>query len=275
METIIFDDDLFTLNRAYCIEFMHRYVEAGIELPFVLNAHVQSFSEPIAKALAQAPCKIVKFGVESGSEVLRKNVLDRHMSNDKIVSAFELCHKYGLHTSAFLMFGMPYETRGMMRETVELVARMRPGRMRWAIFYPFPGTKSYTICQLGNLIDYRKLRSLDNYFIASSLRFDAETDLLIRKLQRTCHWHVNALLDGPAAEEYRKLLKWVESMDEREWERRGEETLKVDRELSDRLLGERKRHYSIRYTEVMAVDSEYVLAERGQDKDKPVRTWQA
>ena len=67
-------------------------------MPFVLNAHVQTFTEPIAKALAESPCMIVKFGVECGSDELRKKVLDRHMSNQAIIDAFALCHEYGLHS---------------------------------------------------------------------------------------------------------------------------------------------------------------------------------
>ena len=165
-------------------------------VPLVLNAHVQTFSEPIAKALSESPCMIVKFGVESGSEELRKKVLERHMTNQAIADAFDLCHQYGLHTSAFLMFGLPYETKEMMDETIDLMARIRPGRMRWAIFYPFPGTKSYTICKLGNLIDYRKMDAMDNYFCASCLKFDAPTDLYIRKLQRTFHWRGETLGRG-------------------------------------------------------------------------------
>ncbi|HBP21406.1 MAG TPA: hypothetical protein DEA08_26915, partial [Planctomycetes bacterium] len=42
-----------------------------------------------------------------------------------------------------------------------------------------------------------------------------------------------------------------------------------DRELSERLLAEGVRHYSLRYTHVMAVDSDYVLAERERMKDSP------
>ncbi len=89
------------------------------------------------------------------------------------------------------MFGLPFETREMMEETIDLVARIKPGRMRWAMFYPFAGTKAYEICRLANLIDYGKMNAMDNYFVASCLKFDAETDLFVQKLQRTFHWHVN------------------------------------------------------------------------------------
>ncbi len=285
IETFIFDDDLFTLNKQYCIDFAKAYADSGLAVPFVLNGHVQTFSEPIAKALSESPCMIVKFGVESGSPELRKKVLERHMSNEAIVEAFELCHQYGLHTSAFLMFGLPYETKAMMDETIDLMARIRPGRMRWAIFFPFPGTKSYTICKLGDLVDYRKMDGMDNYFCASCLKFDDATDLYIRKLQRTLHWRVNARAGLPLSAEYAALVDEVDAMDLPAWQAASESLLQRDRQLSNAYMARvspgdaaavaANKHYSIRYTEVMAVDSDFVLAEKGEYKNLGARRWRA
>jgi len=285
IETFIFDDDLFTLNKQYVIDFTKAYTDAEIGVPYVLNAHVQAFSEPVAKALADSPCMIVKFGVESGSNLLRKNVLGRHMSNRLIIDAFDLCHRFGLHSSAFLMFGLPYETRAMMEETIDLMARIRPGRMRWAIFFPFPGTKSYTICKLAHLIDYRKMDAMDNYFCASCLKFNEPTDLFIRKLQRIFHWWVNARAGLPLSAEYQKLIDEIDRMDQTTWHEVSESMLTRDREISNEYLAkvtpgdaaamQANKHYSIRYTEVMAVDSDFVLAEKGDYKNLAARRWKA
>lgn len=193
------------------------------------------------------------------------------MTNQAIIEAFELCRQYGLHSSAFVMFGLPYETRAMMEETIGLIARIRPGRMRWAIFFPFPGTRSYTICKLGDLIDFKRMRGLQNYFAASCLKFDPETDLFIRKLQRTFHWHVNARADLPTSDRYARLVEEVQRMSESDWLAVSDEMLQRDRQISDELLAEVAagqdpsaiRHYSIRYTQVMAVESDFVLAEQG------------
>ncbi len=275
IETIIFDDDLLTLNREYCIELFERYAAAEVGLPFVLNAHVQAFDDDVARALADAGCMIVKFGVESGSDRLRREVLHRFMSNDQIADAFETCRRHGLHSSAFLMTGLPFETRETLDETIDLMVRIRPGRMRWAIFFPFEGTESYAIAEAAGLIDREKMERMENYFCASCLRFDDETDLLIRKLQRTLHWFVNARSDAPSAVRYRRWVDEVEAMDLAQWLAAEPDVLTRDRQISDELLAENARHYSIRYTEVMAVDSDYVLAERGRHKHKAVRTWKA
>jgi anaerobic magnesium-protoporphyrin IX monomethyl ester cyclase len=271
----IFDDDLFTLDEKYVTEFCRAYVDAGITTPFVVNAHVQSFTEPMARALAASPCMIVKFGLESGSPVLRSKALDRHMSNQQIIDAFGLCQSHGLHSSAFLMFGLPFETRAMMEETIDLVARIKPGRMRWAIFYPFAGTKAYEICRLAGLIDHARMHAMDNYFVTSCLKFDPATDLFIQKLQRTFHWHVNARTDWQAAGAYRKMVEEVESVSATDWPAARDEILSRDRSLSSELLARSQPHYSIRYTEVMAVHSDYLLAEKGEAKNQAARRWVA
>lgn len=285
IETFIFDDDLFTLNKGYCADFAKAYADADLGVPYVLNAHVQSFNETVAQALSESPCMIIKFGVECGSYALRKKVLERHMSNEAIADAFALCHQYGLHTSAFLMFGLPYETRDMMEETVDLMARIRPGRMRWAIFFPFPGTKSYTICKLGDLIDYRKMDAMDNYFCASCLKFDDATDLFIRKLQRTFHWRVNARAGLDRSGDYQRLADEVDAMSAAQWHAVSDQMLARDRSISNDYLAQvtpgdaeamrANKHYSIRYTEVMAVDSDFVLAEKGEYKNLGARRWRA
>lgn len=275
IEMFIFDDDLFTLDEQYVIDICKAYVDAGIQTPFVVNAHVQSFTEPMARALAAAPCMIVKFGLESGSPRMRSKVLDRHMSNQQIADAFALCRAHNLHSSAFLMFGLPFETREMMDETIDLVARIQPGRMRWAIFFPFAGTKAYEISRLGNLIDYPKMHAMDNYFVGSCLKFDEATDRHVQKLQRIFHWHVNARSGSAVASQYQKLVDEVERIPAADWPAVRDEILKRDRELSNSLLAQGQAHYSIRYTEVMAVHSDYVLAEKGHAKDQATRRWVA
>jgi radical SAM superfamily enzyme YgiQ (UPF0313 family) len=273
MEMIIFDDDLFTLDTEWVVQFCRAYNESGITIPFVVNAHVQSFNETSAQSLSTTPCRIVKFGLESGNDSIRKNFLKRYMTNDQIIEAFALCKKYNLHSSAFLMFGMPGETKEQIFETIDLVAKIQPGRMRWSVFYPFPGTLSYKLADEAGLIDHDRLKKLDNYFITTALKFDPDTEHFINKLQRVFHWYVNAKIDWPAAEIYANELKKIEAMNMTEWNSCRDEILKIDRTLSEELIEKGIRHYSIRYTEVMSVISDYVIAENPKYRSQQSRTW--
>lgn len=260
--TLIFDDDLFTLNRQYVAEFAKAYKEAGIGLPYVVNAHVQQFNSDMARQLKESGCMIVKYGLESGSSEIRSKVLWRFMTNDQIERAFAAAHEQDLHTSAFVMFGLPFETRDHIFETIELCARVKMGRFRWAVFFPFPGTAGYRIADENDLIDREKMARLGNYFDGSCLRFGPEHDLFLDKLSRVFHWYVNAASDWPSAGIYRKLVDEVESWDRDRFERRKAALHERDRELSEELLSKGIPHYSIRYSHVMAVNSEFVAWER-------------
>jgi radical SAM superfamily enzyme YgiQ (UPF0313 family) len=197
------------------------------------------------------------------------------MTNDQIADAFALCKKYGLHSSAFLMIGMPGETMAQMNETIDLMVRIGPGRMRWSVFYPFPGTLSYKLAEEWGKIDFDRLKKLDNYFVTTALKFDSETELFVNKLQRVFHWYVNARSGGPAAEVYQAELKKIEAMDLATWASNRDRVLEIDRQISDNLLKQGVDHYSIRYTEVMAVHSEYLLKEDPKYRNQKTRAWKA
>lgn len=272
ISTVIFDDDLFTLDRSYVHEFCKAYREADIDLWWVCNAHVDVFSDDMARDLAEGGCRIVKFGVESGSRRVRKDVLWRHMTNKKIIEAFEHAHRYNLHTSAFIMFGLPLEGREEIMETFQLCADAQMGRFRWALFFPFPGTMGYNIARDHNLIDFEKMKELGNYFDGTCLKFSEEHNLFLDKISSLASWWVNSLTKWETAPIYQELVAKVDAMGWDEWRRQKKELVAYDRTLSDELMAENKLHYTIRYAHVMGVRSDFIQWENEKiRKDREVK----
>ena len=70
--TFILDDDLFTLESAHAIAFARAYRAAGFTIPWVVNSHVNRLDPVMARELAAGGCKILKLGIESGSERVRR-----------------------------------------------------------------------------------------------------------------------------------------------------------------------------------------------------------
>ena len=151
----ILDDDLFTFYRDYVKQFCAAYKKIS-SLPFVVNAHVGFFDERRARYLADANCSIVKFGVESGSERIRRRILQRRMKNEEIISAIKTAHQYGLHTSIFLMIGLPDETHADVMATIRLMAKAKPGRYRWSFFFPVSRHQSLRTQPTGRLYRFCK-----------------------------------------------------------------------------------------------------------------------
>ena len=142
IKTINFQDDTFTVDRDWSLEFCRDYA-SRYEYPFWINTRVEKIDEEVVRALADAGCKGVRIGIESGNEQLRNEILKRRMSNEEITRAFRLLREYGLDTYSCNMLGLPGETLGMIRETIGLNRQLEPTEFQFSVFYPYPMTELY------------------------------------------------------------------------------------------------------------------------------------
>ena len=146
-----FDDDILTLDRDWFRRFASLYSER-VELPFICNARVDLLDEEMVDLLARAGCSAIAMGVESGNPWLRKNVLLRSMSDEKIMKAFEMCHERGIPTVSLNMVGFPHETLKMALDTVKMNSRIKPGLAQVTALFPFPNTRIHQMCLEGDML---------------------------------------------------------------------------------------------------------------------------
>ena len=193
----IFDDDLFTFDKNWLREFSEKY-RSVTRIGFVCNAHVRMFDEEAAGYLKRAGCRIVKFGVESGSERMRRGVLSRYMTNNDIEAAFMAAHKFGLHTSAFVMIGLPGEEKEDVRETVRLLSQHAAG--------PLPVDPLLPLCGHEGLRDRAEARapSISGGWRTSTISpmrpawtWGADVNLYVKKVKDFFCAFVNGYADYP------------------------------------------------------------------------------
>ncbi|MBL7050354.1 MAG: B12-binding domain-containing radical SAM protein [Nitrospira sp.] len=256
----IFDDDLFTFYREYVIEFCIEYKKISV-LPFTVNAHIGAFDRERAEHLAEANCQIVKFGVESGSERVRKIILGRHMKNESIIEAIKTVHEFGMHSSVFIMIGLPDETREDVMETIRLMGKAGPGRFRWTFFFPYPGTQAYEITSKLMNLDTAALEEINNFTDASCIDFGAEHNLFLEKVGRIMPWFVNAYSHLPTADFYRDRTEEILALDADSWKKRKETLIAEDKEYSEEFVRQGLSHYAIKYNSFMGVISDYFTRE--------------
>ncbi len=256
----ILDDDLFTFDKAYVREFCAAYRRAT-DLPFVVNAHVGFFDDECAGYLAAAGCRIVKFGVESGSPKVRRTILNRHMTNESIVEAIAAVERHGMHSSVFIIIGFPHEGREDVFDTIRLLGQARPGRFRWTYFFPFPGTRAHEISVEGGFINAEKMERLKNFTDESCLEFGPEHNFLLARIGRIMPWFVNAWSNLPTAQFYRDQVEDILRMNEAEWGQVAPHLHERDAEYSRRFCEQGLSHYAIKYNRFMGVISDYFLSE--------------
>jgi len=154
IERFIFDDDILPLRKAWFREFSQAYAEQ-IGRPFACNLRPNLADEEVVALLKQAGCDEVRFGIESGNDEVRNNLLERRISREQLLRAFRLCRQAGIKTFAFNMVGLPGETVQQMLDTVKLNAAVQADVTRVTIFYPYQRTKLHEICQQTGLLTDR------------------------------------------------------------------------------------------------------------------------
>ena len=241
IKKIAFIDDNFILDSNFLEQFCQRYIKE-IGMPFVCNANPLSYSERKAKILKNAGCDDVRFGVESGSERIKQEILQRPVSNLAVMKAFEINKKLGMMTSSFNMIGLPTETKEEVFQTLKLNALIMPDTVKVMTFYPFKNTPIYDLCRQHNLIDYDKKLELDNYDTFTCLKFPREHRLFLQKVQTAFNWYLNLSLENESSKVCASLIRKIEEMNETEWNRF--DFYAVDGEISQGFKKKGVPHYS-------------------------------
>lgn len=148
---VIFLDDTFTIKHRWVKEFCRLY---GAELgaPFSLHARVETVNEQLLHTLAEAGCRQITYGVESGSERVRREIMRRPVTNDRFREVFRWTREAGILLTANFMLGVPGETRDEMQETLELAEELGVFDFGYFVFYPYPGTHLFTVCREGGYL---------------------------------------------------------------------------------------------------------------------------
>jgi radical SAM superfamily enzyme YgiQ (UPF0313 family) len=143
---VIFLDDTFTINHPWVKEFCRAYgVEVG--LPFWVHARVETVNERMLHQLAEAGCRHVTYGVESGSYRIRKEVMHRPVKNERFKQVFRWTKRAGITVTANYMMGLPEETPDDLRQTLDLAEELDAFDFGYFVFYPYPGTHLFHHCQ--------------------------------------------------------------------------------------------------------------------------------
>ena len=183
IEFLFVGDDIFGANGKWRKEFCEKYHERifkKYDMKYMILLRVEMCTtDKLLKMLKDSGCFRIFFGVESGDEEQRTDVLDRKMSDATIIQAFEMCRKMGLETLAVNIIGFPDETEEMIKRTVKLNQILKPTTSAVNVFYPYQGTELGDKCFKENLVDLKRFENFDNERRESILNFSEDHHKMI------------------------------------------------------------------------------------------------
>lgn len=146
VETIGADKE-WTIELCSQLEYLNTTLKQPIAYSTNLRITPNLKIEYLFNALKKSNFTMIKIGLESGSERIRREILKRNYSNKDIIDAVSLARKYGLKVFFYNLIGIPGETLNDFKETIRINRICMPDISIPHVFFPYPGTELYDLCQ--------------------------------------------------------------------------------------------------------------------------------
>ncbi|MBW2617537.1 MAG: radical SAM protein, partial [Deltaproteobacteria bacterium] len=173
IKIVYIGDDIFGLNKKWRTEFCREY-KKSIPLKFACLLRADMVTEDFMAMLSEAGCYRILFGVESGNEYIRNQVMKKNVSNETIIQAFKLSRKYGIQPHSINMIGLPGETDKMIWDTIRFNRRLKPTTTGVNIFFPYKRTQLGDYCFEQGLVDEELYHNFSNERRETVLKFPEE-----------------------------------------------------------------------------------------------------
>jgi radical SAM superfamily enzyme YgiQ (UPF0313 family) len=148
---IKFYDDMFILDRKvdpWLEEFAEVYPRE-VGLPFFCLTRANVLTEENLAALKRAGLHSLTMSIEAGNEYVRNTIVKRHMKQEQIERAYDLCEREGVVTFANTILGIPVRADVMQAqgkepidydiESLDINIRCRVTYADFPVLHPYPG----------------------------------------------------------------------------------------------------------------------------------------
>jgi len=192
VKQIGFIDPIFPASKRQALEFCNEMISRGLnnKISWLCESRVDTVDREILKAMKEAGCKKIIYGIESGVQELLNNV-KKNFSLDEIRSTVRHTKEIGIYTTGLFMIGLPGETKEMTQRTIDFAKEIDVDFAKFAITVPLPGSQLYESltksgklkrCDWENFITFNSSPK-DSVFVPGGV----EPGLLI-KMQKKAHF---------------------------------------------------------------------------------------
>ncbi len=142
-KAIQFVDEIFGLDIEWLRKFCGLYKKEGLsgEFKWMCATRVDAVTKEWATLAAQAGCKMVMLGVESGDDHIRMQVYKKNFTRKDILDATFNLRKNGIAFCFYMMIGCPYDNQATIKASLDLVNQLDPLASYFSFYQPLPKTE--------------------------------------------------------------------------------------------------------------------------------------
>ncbi len=189
VDDLFFVDDTITINKKNLLEICDQIVKRGIKINYKISARVDTVNPEVIQALARSGCYRIHYGIESVTPRHLK-YLQKGQTPEKVERACKLTRDAGIGFFAYMMIGIPHETKEEMFQTVDFAKRLKPDYAQFSICTPYPKTELYFQMMKEGIVteDYWQ-GFAENPTPEFKIKFWSRdfTEKELRKIQDDCH----------------------------------------------------------------------------------------
>jgi anaerobic magnesium-protoporphyrin IX monomethyl ester cyclase len=131
--------DLFTVNRDQVMGICEGLIRAGLKLRWTCNSRVDFVDREMLHTMAAAGCWLIAWGIESADAGIRKGAR-KGITDEQIQRALAWSKEARIKNWGYFIIGLPGETEGTIRQTIDLSKRLPLDLALFHIAAPYPGT---------------------------------------------------------------------------------------------------------------------------------------
>ena len=120
---VYFLDEVFGSASNFIDEFAPRW-KKEVGLPFDVLYHPKSLKLRVIDKLVEAGVKEINFGIQTGSEVIRKDIFTRPGSNAEIIELTTALSKHKIRIKYDLILDNDFETKETLKECINLLLKL-------------------------------------------------------------------------------------------------------------------------------------------------------
>ena len=177
-ERIHFGDDVFTLKKERIIAVCDEIRRRKLEFSWECLGRVDSIDAEAARAMREAGCDRIFFGIESGDERML-GLMRKRITTARARQAVEAARGAGIRTGAFFILFYPGDTDDSVLQTIRFATSLPLDYLSFSLPYPIPGTALHE--RVGNRavrdwkqpqgLVFKHLRIFDSDFSEFKMKF--------------------------------------------------------------------------------------------------------
>ena len=135
-------DDTFTVRKDRVFELCEEIKRRKINFRWDVRAHVNTITPDLLRAMKNAGCDRIHYGVECGNNRMLK-VIKKNTTVERIEEVINWTKDVDMEVLTYFMIGQQTETTNDFQDTINVAKRLDPNYVHFTIFCPYPATETY------------------------------------------------------------------------------------------------------------------------------------